>query len=109
MSGAAASLDAVLEAALDRVLEKRLRPIEDALRRIQAAAPDDLLSAEQASDATGYSVRTLRRRAKAGALPGFKPPGSSEWRFRRVELLRALAGDARVDLESEARKIAGGG
>jgi excisionase family DNA binding protein len=102
------SFDDALEAALERVLERRLRPIEEALRRIQTAAPDDLLSAEQASEATGYSVRTLRRRAKDGKLPGFKPPGSSEWRFRRGELLRALAGVARVDVDAEARKIAGG-
>ena len=109
MSSAGASLDSVLEAALDRVLEKRLRPIEDALRRLGSTTPDDLLSVEQAAEVTGYKARTLRSKAKAGTLPGFKPKGSSEWRFRRSELLRALAGDAVVDLEAEARKIAGRG
>ena len=106
---AALGMDALMEAAMDRVLERRLRPIEEALRRLQTATPDDLLSIEQAGAVTGYSPRTLRLRAKLGTLPGFKPPGSNEWRFRRSELLRALSGETAVDIDKEARKIAHGG
>lgn len=100
------SIEEAMAAALEKVLDRRLRPIEEQLRRL--APTDDLLDVSSAAALTGYSERTVRTRAKLGTLPGFKPKGSSEWRFRRSELLAALGpGAAAVDLETEARKIAG--
>lgn len=99
------SIDESFAAALDRVLEKRLRPIEAQLRRLDAT--DEILTVEQTAAVTGYSARTVRARAKAGTLPGFKPKGSSEWRFKRSAVMAALAPEESVDTESIARKIAG--
>lgn len=99
------TLEEHIEATLRRVLDEKLRPLEDAVRRLRAANDDELLTVEAAAELTGYKVRTLRARAKAGTVPAFKPPGSSEWRFRRAELL-AWSARAPLDTETEARKIA---
>lgn len=97
------SIEEAMAAALEQVLDRKLRPIEEQLRRLSAT--DDLLDVEGAAALTGYSQRTVRARAKRGTLPGFKPQGSSEWRFRRSALMAAMG--AGVDLEAKARKIAG--
>lgn len=99
----AASLDAVLEAALERVLDRRLRPLEEAIRQLQPT--EEVLSVEGAAALLGWRPRTVRLKAKAGGLPAFKPPGSSGWRFRRGELLAWMQKAAAVDTEEESRKI----
>lgn len=102
MSESAHSFEAVLEAALRRVLDERLRPLEEAVRRLKPE--EEVLSVEGAAALLGWSERTVRIKAKAGLLPGFKPPGSREWRFNRTALLEQM-GAASLDVEQESRKI----
>lgn len=96
-----------IEETIGRLLDDRLRPIVEQLRRLNGS--DDILTVEQTAELTGYSARTVRAHAKKGKLPGFKPSGSSEWRFRRSAVMAAMSPSlSRVDTETEARKIVAG-
>lgn len=97
------SIEDAIEATLRKVLEERLRPLEERLRALQPA--NDVLDVDGAAALLGFSPRTVRLRAKKGGIPCFKPPGSREWRFNRGELDAWMRGRG-VDTEREARKIA---
>lgn len=109
-------LDVKLETAVRKVLEERLRPIEEQLARLTPATqkpPDDEeeISLAAAKRLSGYSVDTLRRWIRVGKLAAKK--GAKEWRVRRGDLKRATGRSSGhlsvVDIRSKAEKILAGG
>src|SRR5229473_2188688 len=103
MSTSAVTFEQVLEAVLRQILDERLRPLEEAVRRLRPE--EEVLSVEGMAALLGWSVRTVRIKAKAGTIPAFKPPGSREWRGHRAELIAWQRQESGLDVEDESRKI----
>lgn len=104
MSAAKGIIETAIEEAVARAVGPALEKIEAALRSLKPEGHDDLLTIDKAAEITGWKIRTLRLKAKAGKIPAVKLPNSREWRFRRSDLL-ALGQPATLDIDREARKI----
>ncbi|WP_170746508.1 helix-turn-helix domain-containing protein [Ruegeria lacuscaerulensis] len=54
--------------------------------------PAKTYSVNQASEATGEPVWSIRRMIRAGILPGFKQPGQRTFRIKGEDVLRVANG-----------------
>jgi hypothetical protein len=117
------SFDAVLQAAVRAALlenEERLRTIirEEigrAAQFVERSPSDDLYEMLVTADAAreaACSEKTIRRACTGGALAASKPMGVSEWRIKRGDLRKWMAGGRTTtattarDPEKEGRRMA---
>jgi excisionase family DNA binding protein len=98
------SFDTLLDAALDRVLARRLAPILALLEELVSREIDAWVGVEEAARALGLEPVTVRRSAARGDLAAKKI--GKTWRIARSSLRAPTAADVAV-MASEARQLNG--
>lgn len=50
----------------------------------------DLLSTDEAAELLGVHSNTVKSWRNAGRLPGYRPPGGRNWKFKRADVLALI-------------------
>ncbi len=113
------TLDAMLRDLLREILRGEIIPavreeIRSALASMtqRATLDEDLLTSEEAGRFARVKPATIRSWLEAGKVTGSRSPGGREWRVRRGDLARLLAGEeknvsagGRIGTEEAAEQI----